>query len=87
MSNVPVQQAHEDGTSSGMIRSRREVIIGAIIRYTVIALALAFALFPVIFVLASSFNPTGNLSTRTLIPQGIEQPSDLIPELSCFTDR
>ncbi len=78
MSKVPVQQAHEDGTSSGMIRSSQERTVGNIIRVIVIVLAVAFALFPVIFVFASSFNPSGTLSTRTLIPQNVEQPSDLL---------
>lgn len=78
MSNVPVQGAHEDGTSSGMVQSREEVIVGNTIRVVIIAIAVVFALFPIIFVFASSFNPAGNLATRSLIPSGIEQPSDLL---------
>ncbi|MGB7341546.1 MAG: ABC transporter permease subunit, partial [Phototrophicaceae bacterium] len=77
MSNVPVQQARQEGTSSGMIRSKREKVISNTIRIVVIGLALAFALFPVVFIISSAFNPAGNLSTRSLIPSGIEQPSDL----------
>ncbi|MGJ3238224.1 MAG: sugar ABC transporter permease [Anaerolineae bacterium] len=78
MSDVPVQQARKDNASSGMIRSRREKVISNAIRIVVIGLALAFALFPVVFIMSSAFNPTGNLSTRGLIPSGIEQPSDLL---------
>ncbi|MEM9952549.1 MAG: sugar ABC transporter permease [Chloroflexota bacterium] len=76
-SDVPVHGAREEGTSSGMIRSRREIYVGNTIRIVFIAVAIAFALFPVVFVVSTSFNPEGTLATRSLIPQ-VEQPSDLL---------
>lgn len=37
-------------------------------RYVVVALALLFALFPVVYLLSASLNPAGSLQTATLIP-------------------
>lgn len=74
MSDAPVQQAHKDGTSSGMVQSSQEVLVANIIRIIVIGIALIFALFPVIFVTLSAFNPDGTISTFS-IPE-VEKPSD-----------
>ncbi|MEO3936617.1 ABC transporter permease subunit [Dermatophilaceae bacterium Soc4.6] len=38
-------------------------------KYVCVALALAFALFPVVYLLSASLNPAGNLQTSTLIPR------------------
>lgn len=37
-------------------------------RYVVVALALLFALFPVVYLLSASLNPAGSLQTATLVP-------------------
>jgi len=48
----------------------------------VAVLALGFALFPILFVVAAAFNPTGALSTTTLIPNQISLKnfSDLLSD-------
>ncbi|MEZ4519727.1 MAG: sugar ABC transporter permease [Chloroflexota bacterium] len=42
--------------------------VGLIIKYIVAALALTFALFPILWTVSASFNPSGGISTQTLIP-------------------
>lgn len=40
-------------------------------RYVVVALALAFALFPAFWVLSAAFNPTGSIAAQRLIPDPV----------------
>lgn len=47
-------------------------------RYLVALLALAFALFPIVFIISAALNPAGSLSTTQLVPNGLS--------LSNFTD-
>ncbi len=81
MSDTPVQQAREEGTSSGMVQSSQEVLVANAIRIVVIGIALIFALFPVIFVTLSAFNPEGTISTFSL-PE-VSGPGELFQN---FTD-
>lgn len=59
-----------------MASSPRERIVGIVVRYTVIVIAVAFALFPVLFIISSALNPTGQLSTQGLLPR-VDDPSRL----------
>ena len=43
---------------------------GAVLRYIGIAVALVYALFPIVFIVSSAFNPGGTLTTTSLIPTG-----------------
>lgn len=43
----------------------------------VLSMALVFCLFPVIWIISASFNPSGSLANQTLIPQGITSVGDL----------
>jgi len=43
---------------------------GAVLRYIGIAVALVYALFPIVFIVSSAFNPGGTLTTTSLIPKG-----------------
>ncbi|MEL7434028.1 MAG: sugar ABC transporter permease [Chloroflexota bacterium] len=72
---APVHGAREDGTASGMVQSSREIWVANVIRIIVITIAILFALFPIVFVTLSAFNPEGTISTFSL--PDIEQPSDL----------
>lgn len=62
---------------SRMVQSKRERYVGLAVRMVIILLGVAFALFPIIFVTSSAFNPQGTLSTRSLIPQGVDSVSEL----------
>lgn len=62
-----------------------ERAIGLTLRGIVIFIAIVFALFPVVFILASAFNPSGNLVTRSLIPQGVTEFSDLFTNFRALT--
>ncbi|NLH09649.1 MAG: sugar ABC transporter permease [Chloroflexi bacterium] len=55
------------GRRTGSISRRRR--LGLILRLLVAAVAIVFALFPVLWVISASFNPTGNLATQQLIPR------------------
>jgi arabinogalactan oligomer/maltooligosaccharide transport system permease protein len=52
----------------GMVVSRQEAIVGNLIRVTIIIIAVLFALFPVLFIVSSALNPTGQLARQTLLP-------------------
>lgn len=45
--------------------------LGLVLRLLVALIAIVFALFPVIWVISASFNPTGNLATQQLIPDNL----------------
>jgi arabinogalactan oligomer/maltooligosaccharide transport system permease protein len=64
--------------SSGAVTTDRELVIDTLIRQGVVSLAIIFALFPVVFVLSSAFNPSGQLSTQGLIPSNIDSTDELI---------
>jgi arabinogalactan oligomer / maltooligosaccharide transport system permease protein len=49
-----------------------------LIRQGIVSVAIIFALFPVVFVLSSAFNPSGQLSTQGLIPSNIDSTDELI---------
>lgn len=52
-----------------MVLSQREAIIGMSLRLLVVGVAVIFALFPVIFIILSAFNPTGQLSSGFALPR------------------
>jgi arabinogalactan oligomer / maltooligosaccharide transport system permease protein len=63
---------------SRMVVSSRDRTVGLVVRYTIIAIAIIFALFPVLFIVSSAFNPTGQLSTQSLVPRGVDSPEKLL---------
>ena len=69
------KQSRESGT--GIVISQRARLIGITWRMIIILLAVGFALFPVLFVLSSSINPDGTLSTQSLLPRGVNSFDDL----------
>jgi ABC-type maltose transport system permease subunit len=58
------------------VQSQRDKAVGLTLRMIVIAIALFFALFPVIFIISSAFNPAGTLAVANLIPN-VSNPSQL----------
>ena len=62
---------------TGMVVSKRDRYIGLTLRLIIIGIALAFALFPILFIFSSAINPSGTLSTGSLIPRGINSFSDM----------
>jgi len=54
-------------------------IIGLnVLRFVVIVLMVIFGLFPIIWVISASFNPTGSMTSQTLIPENVENMSNLL---------
>ncbi|MGH2538171.1 MAG: sugar ABC transporter permease [Candidatus Promineifilaceae bacterium] len=53
------------------IRSSRsaQVRLGLIARYLLALLLITFSIFPVLWIVSASLNPTGSLSTQTLLPR------------------
>lgn len=62
------RDASKGRESSGMVISRGGQVRGAIFRGIVLTIAILFALFPVLFIVSSAFNPTGRLATQSLFP-------------------
>lgn len=60
-----------------MVTSQRQRITDVAWRMVVILIAVAFALFPVLFIMSSAFNPSGTLSTQSLIPRGVDSTEEL----------
>jgi arabinogalactan oligomer/maltooligosaccharide transport system permease protein len=75
-SSAPAQAKyqHVEGRAAA---SGRDRAIGLTLRMIVIIIAIAFALFPVAFILASAFNPSGSLVTRSLIPTNVDNAAEL----------
>jgi len=48
---------------------RRHGLAGLIVRHALIWLVIVFALFPVVWIVSASFNPTNSLQTQQLIPR------------------
>jgi ABC-type maltose transport system permease subunit len=68
-----------------MVISRREAITTNVMRLIIIGIALIFALFPVVFILSSAFNPAGTLSTRSIIPRNVDNLADLTANFRALT--
>lgn len=85
MSNIPISGAK---TGDGRVKAAtaQKAPIGMdvlkrrvrIFRIVIAILAVAFALFPVIWIISAAFNPAGTLSTQTLIPRNINSVDDLL---------
>src|SRR5574341_191495 len=60
-----VRPAVDVGT--GSIKRQRRV--GMALRLLVIAVALVYALFPVVWIISAALNPTGSMATQSLIPE------------------
>lgn len=75
LSNVTAGGRHG---SSGEATTDRSILIDAMVRQAIVSLAVVFAMLPLIFILSSAFNPTGQLSTQGLIPTNVESPSQLL---------
>jgi ABC-type maltose transport system permease subunit len=52
--------------------------MGRITRLLVAGVALVFALFPVLWIFSAAFNPSGTISSQTLIPQGVDSLDELV---------
>ena len=56
----------DEAPTGSLTRERR---IQLILRLLVAVIAVAFALFPIVWIISASFNPTGSLSSQRLIPE------------------
>ncbi|MFO7944804.1 MAG: sugar ABC transporter permease [Anaerolineales bacterium] len=71
MSNLPdvlTTEVAQKKTKAARPSPRRRNSWGLILRLLVAVLAIAFALFPIIWIISASFNPTGSLASQKLIP-------------------
>lgn len=57
----------EDKAPTGSITRERRIQL--ILRLFVAVIAVAFALFPIVWIISASFNPTGSLASQRLIPE------------------
>ena len=84
MSKQKSKQPDRSPAGSGMVISRRDLIVGNTLRISIIILAMIFALFPVLFIASSAFNPTGQLATQGLIPQGVNSTEELFANFNAL---
>lgn len=65
-------------SASFNVMGTRERYVTLAIRTVILTIAIAFALFPVLYIISSAVNPAGTLSTQGLLPTGIEEPADML---------
>ncbi len=70
MATLTTSQDAEPEAFARSTRQRERRRWGAWLRYLGVAAALVFALFPLVFIVSAAFNPSGSLSTTSLIPSG-----------------
>lgn len=80
MSNMSTSRKSPSGGSGDhgpgkMVISRQEKYVTLSLRIIIVTAGICFSLFPMIYLLSSAFNPTGNLATRQLIPK-VDEFSD-----------
>jgi ABC-type maltose transport system permease subunit len=71
VSNLPdvlTKEAAQQKTKAAKPSPRRRNRWGLVLRLLVAVLAVAFALFPIIWIISASFNPAGSLASQKLIP-------------------
>ncbi len=68
MSSIAEQDQGTQKTASSRLTMSQRNAIGRAWRLLVVALAIIYALFPVVWILSASFNPTQSLSGQELIP-------------------
>lgn len=66
---MPEKKSEFKYVETGMVVSRRELLIGNTLRLIVIAIAVFFALFPLWYIVISAINPTGELAQQGMIPR------------------
>lgn len=54
---------------SGGPSIKRQRALGTVLRYVVAIIGIAFALFPVLWVISASLNPVGSMTSQTFIPR------------------
>lgn len=67
--SVPAAQRRQAGALSAILLRAARIFC--------IVLLLAFALFPILWVVSASFNPSGTMASQTLIPQNIDSLQEL----------
>ncbi len=79
-SDAPAKTSGGSGSrsESKVVVGTRERFVTLFIRVLILGTAISFALFPVLFIISSAINPSGQLSTQSLIPSAVEEPSDMI---------
>lgn len=73
-SATTAKQKRDEKVKTGMVTARRERYLWLTIRMAIVIFAISFALFPVLFIVSSALNPTGQLSTQSLLPRGVDDP-------------
>lgn len=79
MSSITTTQAQKStfaGTKTGSPKYGRTVLMA--VRVIFILIVIVFTLFPVVWVISASFNPTGSMATQTLIPSNVKNLDDLL---------
>lgn len=71
MSEQALPQARSTPHQPGSFRTTRWWLDWTL-RGIVITIALAFSLFPVVWIISAAFNPSGSMVSQSLIPQGVD---------------
>ena len=67
-----------DRMQGRIIVTGREKWVNLTLRWVVIIIAILFALFPVVWIISAAFNPSGNLASQSLIPEGVDSLDKLL---------
>jgi ABC-type maltose transport system permease subunit len=64
--STTTEPKEEDKAPTGSLTRERRIQL--VLRLLVAVIAVAFALFPIVWIISASFNPTGSLASQRLIP-------------------
>lgn len=88
MSSIATTQS-KDADFVGTTRRSPNYVRNAllVLRVVFILIVIVFTLFPVVWVISASFNPTGSMATQTLIPTNVESLDDLLVNFRGLLDN
>jgi len=88
MSSIATTQS-KDADFVGTTRRSPNYVRSAllVLRVVFILIVIVFTLFPVVWVISASFNPTGSMATQTLIPTNVESLDDLLVNFRGLLDN
>ncbi len=88
MSSIATTQS-KDADFVGTTRRSPNYVRNAllVLRVVFILIVIVFTLFPVVWVISASFNPTGSMATQTLIPTNVKSLDDLLVNFRGLLDN
>jgi ABC-type maltose transport system permease subunit len=69
---------YKEKAKNSYLTYRQQLLVGKIIRVAVLCVLVVFALFPALWVLSASFNPSQSMTSQSFIPRNVNSIDDLL---------